>query len=83
MRRLPPSARRMEQFGASAHPTFNDLASGAAVGRKSRDDVTLYLNSGNQGLQFAAVGKVVYDKAREGGLGNEMPTSLFLQDVRD
>lgn len=83
MRRLPPSARRMEQFGASAHPTFNDLASGAAVGRKSRDDITLYLNSGNQGLQFAAVGKVVYDKAREAGLGLETPTSLFLQDVRD
>ena len=84
MKRLPPAGRRMGQFGSgSALPSFNDLVNGVVPGRTSRDDITLYLNGGNQGLQFAAVGKVVYDKAREQGLGHEVPTSMFLQDIRD
>jgi alanine dehydrogenase len=84
MKRLPPAGRRMQQFGSgSALPSFTDLVNSAVSGRTSRDDITLYLNGGNQGLQFAAVGKVVYDKAREMGLGHEMPTGMFLQDIRD
>ena len=53
------------------------------MSRTSRDQITLYLNSGNQGLQFAAVGEVVYRKAKEQGLGRELPTEWFLQDIRD
>ena len=58
MKRLPPEGRRMQQFGSgSALPSFTDLVNGVVDGRTSRDDITLYLNGGNQGLQFAAVGK--------------------------
>jgi len=32
---------------------------------------------------FAAVGGAVYRKAREQGLGRELPTEWFLQDIRD
>jgi ornithine cyclodeaminase/alanine dehydrogenase-like protein (mu-crystallin family) len=64
-------------------PSFNDLASGRAPGRQNRNDITLYLNSGNQGLQFAAVGAAVYNRCRELGLGREVPTEWFLQDIRD
>ena len=53
------------------------------MSRKSRDEITLYLNSGNQGLQFAAVGGLVYDKAKAQGLARELPTEWFLQDIRD
>ena len=83
MKRLPSSGLRMVQMGTSAYATFTDLVTGKAPGRMSRDDITLYLNGGNQGLQFAAVGKVVYDKVMEAGLGHDVPTSLFLQDIRD
>ena len=84
MKRLPPARARMgEKSGASPYPSFTDLVSGAVKGRESRDDITLYLNTGNQGLQFAAVGKVAYEKARELGLGHEVPTGMFLQDIRD
>ena len=69
--------------GGGDFPTFNDLASGNVAGRTSPSDITLYLNSGNQGLQFAAVGSVVYKKAKEQGLGREIPTEWFLQDIRD
>ena len=83
MKRLPPSGGGMRRFSTSSYPTFTDVVNGVVDGRTSRDDITLYLNGGNQGLQFAAVGKVVYDKAREMGLGHEMPTAMFLQDIRD
>jgi len=84
MKRLPPAQTRMGEIsGASPYPSFTDLVSGAVKGRESRDDITLYLNTGNQGLQFAAVGKVAYEKARELGLGHEVPTGMFLQDIRD
>ena len=68
--------------GDDKTPTFNDLASGN-IKRTTKEQITLYLNSGNQGLQFAAVGGMVYQKAREQGLGKELPTEWFLQDIRD
>ena len=82
--RLPARLRdaRVNAGGTDETPTFNDLASGR-VSRTSREQITLYLNSGNQGLQFAAVGEVVYRKAKEQGLGRELPTEWFLQDIRD
>ena len=83
MKRLPPAGERMRYMSQGDAPSFTDLVNGHAPGRGSRDDITLYLVSGNQGLQFAAVGKVVYDKAREQGLGHEIPTGMFLQDIRD
>jgi alanine dehydrogenase len=64
-------------------PDFAALVSGKAKGRTSRDQVTFYRNVGNQGLQFSAVGQVVYRKCLEQKLGREIPTDWFLQDIRD
>jgi alanine dehydrogenase len=36
-----------------------------------------------KGLQFVTVGSLVYDRARAAGLGRELPTEWFLQDIRD
>jgi alanine dehydrogenase len=38
---------------------------------------------GGQGIAFVTVGRLVYDLAREKGLGMQLPTELFLQDIRD
>jgi alanine dehydrogenase len=38
---------------------------------------------GNQGLQFSACGGIVYQRAKAQGLGQEIPTDWFLQDIRD
>jgi len=81
MKRLPPPAGG-EFFGAAGYPSFVELARGE-VKRTQRDQVTLYLNGGNQGLQFAAVGSLVYKNCREQGLGRVLPTEWFLQDIRD
>jgi ornithine cyclodeaminase/alanine dehydrogenase-like protein (mu-crystallin family) len=63
--------------------TFADLISGKAKGRTSSDQIT-YSERGNlQGAQFYAVGGVVYEEAKKRGLGHEIPTSLFLQDIRN
>jgi hypothetical protein len=59
------------------------ILAGGEVARTSSDQITLYLNVGNQGLQFAAVGSLVYEKCREQKLGRPLPTEWFLQDIRD
>ncbi len=55
-------------------------------GKKSRtspDDIT-YSERGNlQGAQFHAVAGRVYELAKERGIGREIPTEWFLQDIRD
>jgi len=52
-------------------------------GRTSADEIT-YSERGNlQGAQFFAVAGKVYELARRAGLGREIPTEWFLQDIRN
>lgn len=69
-------------FGG-VYPDFCDLIYGRAKGRTSDEQITYYHNMGNQGLQFAAVGSLVFRKVRELDIGRSLPTSWFLQDIRD
>jgi len=63
--------------------TLADLVNGKAKGRTSADQIT-YSERGNlQGAQFYAVAANVYEMAKAEGLGFEIPTPLFLQDVRN
>jgi alanine dehydrogenase len=82
---LPPElvGGGTQMGGGGTYPSFTDLATGRVQGRVTDDDITLYLNGGNQGLQFAAVGAVVLEKARKADLGRELPTEWFLQNIRD
>jgi alanine dehydrogenase len=67
----------------SDKPDFAGLVSGKTTGRTSPRQITFYRNVGNQGLQFSSVAQVVYQKVKEQGLGREIPTEWFLQDIRD
>jgi alanine dehydrogenase len=64
-----------------------DLVTGGAHGRLSDDEISasdgVTRGGGKQGLQFVTVGSLVYDRVREAGLGHEVPTEWFLQDIRD
>ena len=82
LERLPDEGA-LRSFSRTKYPTFPDLAAGTVEGRTSEDQITVYLDVGNQGLQFAACGSIVYEKAKELGLGHEVPTEWFLQDIRD
>ncbi|MFM1815102.1 MAG: Ornithine cyclodeaminase 2 [Pseudomonadota bacterium] len=73
----------MDRGKGGDKPDFADLISGKAKGRTSRDQITFYRNVGNQGLQFSSVGGWVYEQARKQGMGREIPTDWFLQDIRD
>jgi alanine dehydrogenase len=81
MSRLPPRTTS-SGFGGDS-PDFCDLMFGRAQGRTSDNQITFYHNMGNQGLQFASVGGLVYRKVRENGTAFSVDTSLFLQDIRD
>ena len=60
-----------------------DLESGARAGRTSDAQIT-YSERGNlQGAQFHAVAAKIFEGARALGLGREIPTEWFLQDIRN
>lgn len=63
--------------------TLAQLAAGSKPGRTSDDQVS-YSERGNlQGAQFYAVAGRIYEAAKAAGLGREVPTEWFLQDIRD
>jgi len=63
--------------------TLADIASGKAAGRTSDEQITWSERGNLQGAQFYAVAARVYELAKAAKLGYEIPTSLFLQDIRD
>ena len=48
-------------------------------GRTSDDQVTCFLNPLGLGYQFAAVGSIIYKRAKEQGRGHELPTDWFTE----
>ncbi len=69
--------------GSGTETTYADVLAGRHPGRRSASDIT-YSERGNiQGAQFYAVAAAVYEEARRRGLGHDLPTEWFLQDVRD
>ena len=60
-----------------------DILNGKTPGRTS-DELITYSERGNiQGAQFFAVAGIAYEEAKRQGLGRELPTEWFLQDIRD
>ena len=62
-------------------PTLPELIVGRVAGRKAAEEVTCFMNNIGLGYQFAAAGAVVYRKAKASGLGHELPTDWFTEDV--
>jgi len=58
-----------------------DLVAGKIEGRTSPGQVTVFNNNTGAGTQFAALGAAVLRRARQMGLGREIPTEWFLEDV--
>lgn len=63
--------------------SMEDLLTGKARGRTSDSEITFSERGNLQGAQFWAVAGKVYEAARERGIGHELPTEWFLQDIRD
>ncbi|HTP90387.1 MAG TPA: ornithine cyclodeaminase family protein [Xanthobacteraceae bacterium] len=62
-------------------PTLPDLIVGQAEARTTEGEVTCFLNNLGLGYQFAAAGSLLYRKAKESGLGHDLPTDWFTEDV--
>jgi alanine dehydrogenase len=60
---------------------IQDLVAGKAPGRTHPDQITLFNNNTGAGTQFAALGAAVLQKAKAMGLGKQIPTEWFLEDV--
>jgi alanine dehydrogenase len=70
-----------EEIDFKTLPTLPELIVGRVAGRKSDDDATCFINNIGLGYQFAAAGSVVYRKAKASGLGHDLPTDWFTEDV--
>lgn len=79
-RSMIPSSKKSE---VGVFPTLSMLYRQEVAGRTSDEQVSLVVNTGTQGLQFASVGGRVLQLAEERDLGRVIPTEWFLQDIRD
>jgi alanine dehydrogenase len=69
------------EIGQSKRPELSELLLGRVPGRRNEREITVFLNYSGLGYQFAATGHVIYQKARELGLGRTLDTSLFTSAV--
>ena len=59
--------------------SLSDLLLGKAPGRTDPAQITLMNKRWGLGIEFASVGKLVYDRAKARGVGHELPTEWFSQ----
>ncbi len=64
-----------------AIPELKDLVSGKASGREAAQEITCFHNYQGLGLQFAAVGSIVYREAVKRKIGLVLDDRYFTQDV--
>jgi alanine dehydrogenase len=63
------------------YPELAQLVAGKTPGRKNPEEITCFLNNVGIGLQFAAAGALVLEKARGMDIGHELPDEWFSEDV--
>lgn len=70
-----------KDLGPDAFPDLADIISDKVPGRTHEKEVTCFVNNIGLGLQFAALGSLVLEKAKATGVGIRLPTDWFTQDV--
>ena len=68
------------EFDLTALPDLGDLVSGRIVCSKN-GSLTTFVNTIGTGVQFAALGSLAYEYARQRGLGREIPTEWLVETV--
>jgi ornithine cyclodeaminase/alanine dehydrogenase-like protein (mu-crystallin family) len=63
------------------YPTLAQLVAGTRPGRRHDGEVTCFVNNVGIGLQFAAAGALVFEKALRAGVGRELPDEWFSETV--
>lgn len=90
--------RKVANGGSTTGPRFQgravplgELIAGHGKGRRTADEISASTTNdrlvgrggGKQGLQFVTVSSLIYDRATARGFGRQVPSDLFLQDIRD
>ena len=57
---------------------LGELLNAKCRGRKDDKEITFFKNNTGMGIQFAATARKMYDKAKEKGIGTELPPDLFM-----
>jgi len=73
-----------QDMGANAHgkaAELKDVVAGTVQGRQRPDEITCFYNYKGLGLQFAAIGSLIYEAARKRGLGLTVEDNYFTQSV--
>lgn len=84
--RVPSQMAAHQQYDQAIEPKLRELGAivtGKVKGRADRQEITLFGGSGTGpssglGIQFAAVGAMIYEAAKEKKLGREIPTEWFI-----
>ena len=80
--RRPNNKEYRRRYRPRGYPFLADVISDRIPGRES-DRESIFYDNNSAGLQFAAVGRIVYDRAREAGLGMSIPMEWFQQNIRN
>jgi len=57
---------------------LGELLNGKCRGRVDPKEITFFKNNTGMGIQFAATARKMYEKAKEKGIGAELPLELFM-----
>ena len=80
--RRPSNKEYRRRYKRREHPLLSNVIAGELRGRESETE-SIYYDNNSAGLQFAAIGRLVYEKAKEKGLGIAIPMDWFQQDIRN
>lgn len=61
--------------------TLGELCAGHARGRVNNEQKTYFANNEGHGVQFSVAGAFLLNRARERGVGRQLPSEWFLQDI--
>ena len=80
--RRPTNKEYRRRYNPTTYPKLAKVISREVPGRET-DSETIFYHNTSAGLQFAAVGRLVYERAKAAGLGVNIPIDWFLQDIRN
>ncbi|MBM4261380.1 MAG: ornithine cyclodeaminase family protein [Deltaproteobacteria bacterium] len=77
-----PGVRREKPRDWSKYPEICDFIAGKVPSRVNDKQISFFLNNVGTGVQFAAMGCCAYQAAKDKGLGHEIPSEWFMQDIK-
>jgi ornithine cyclodeaminase/alanine dehydrogenase-like protein (mu-crystallin family) len=77
-----PGVRREKPRDWSQYPEICELIAGKVASRTNDQQISFFLNNVGTGVQFAAMGYCAYKAAKAKGLGHEIPSDWFMQDIK-